>query len=86
MDFAVKTDSTLKGRNLTLRLSYLFETLDVPHQDVLTHQFLDQGVGTSVQLGQEAQAETLQPTIRETVKLEYMQVMGTETILQSNSK
>lgn len=37
----------------------MFETLGVPHQDVLTHQLLDHRVGTSVQLSQEAQAETL---------------------------
>lgn len=40
-------------------MSHLFETLAVPHQDVLTHQFLDQRVGASVQLSQETQAETL---------------------------
>lgn len=60
---------------LALRMSYMFETLGVPHQDVLTHQFLDQRVGTSVQLSQEAQAETLQPRTTETVNLEYKQVM-----------
>lgn len=43
-------------------MSYLFETLAVSHQDVLTHQFLNQRVGASVQLSQEAQAETLQPS------------------------
>lgn len=40
--------------------SYLFETLCVSCQNVLTHQFLDQRMGASVQLGQEAEAETLQ--------------------------
>lgn len=39
--------------------SDLFETLAVPQQDVLTHQFLDQRVGAPVQLSQEAQAEAL---------------------------
>lgn len=48
-------------------MSYLFEKLGVPHQDVLTHQFMDQRVATSAQLSQEAHAETLQPQIRETV-------------------
>lgn len=49
-------------KELALVSSYLFETLGVPHQDVLTHQLLDQRVRTSVQLSQEAQTETLQPT------------------------
>lgn len=39
--------------------SYLFQTLCVSHQDVLTHQFLDHRVGASVQLSEEAQAEPL---------------------------
>lgn len=59
--FTIKNDSTFQRKELAVRLSYLFETLGVPHQDVLTHQFLDQRVRTSVQLSQEAQAETLQP-------------------------
>lgn len=41
--------------------SYLFETPDVPDEDVLTHQFLDQRVGAPVQLSQEAETETLRP-------------------------
>lgn len=42
-----------------LIISYLFQTLCVSHQDVLTHQFLDHRVGASVQLSEEAQAEPL---------------------------
>lgn len=64
----------------------MFETLNVPHQDVLTHQFLDQRVGTSVQLSQEAQAKTLQSRVRESINMEYMQVIGTERMLHCQSK
>lgn len=39
----------------------LFETFGVSHQDVLADQFLNQWMRASVQLGQEAQAESLQP-------------------------
>lgn len=39
--------------------SYLFQTFGVPHQNLLTHQFLDQRVGAPVQLGEEAHTETL---------------------------
>lgn len=65
--------------------SYLFETLGVSHQDVLTHQFLDQRVRASVQLSQEAQAETLQPSSRETVQSEYLEVMGMKIYFSSSS-
>lgn len=51
-----------------LRMSYLFETLAVSHQDVLKHQFLNQRVGASVQLSQEAQAETLQPSSKKSAQ------------------
>lgn len=64
-------------------MSYVFETLGVSHQDVLTHQFLDHRVGASVQLSQEAQAETLQPSSRETVSSQY-KAGGITVLLRRN--
>lgn len=56
----------MKGQYLKKETnSHLFETLGVPHQDVLTHQFLNQRMRAPVQLSEEAQAETLKPPIRE---------------------
>lgn len=41
-------------------LFYLLQTPDVSAHDVLTHQFLDHGMGAAVQLGEETQTEALE--------------------------